>query len=160
MEVIIIYDAAYPSTRLIARAIGDGFGPDARVRLGNATLLSQKALPEVDVLLVGSHAGRSRPTKTVRNFLKNLPKSSLVNVSIGAFETKVKSRFLFFNRTISRNVKKNKTAKYIQSILLKKGGIAVLDPERFYFFSQKTPYTNELKRAVQWGKELKDLCDL
>jgi menaquinone-dependent protoporphyrinogen IX oxidase len=158
MEVIIIYDAEYPSTRIIARAIGKGFSDQSRVRLADASLIDGRDLPEMQLLIVGSPYNKSRASKAIRSFLTKLSNKALENVAVAAFETYTKRSFLipsFFGRSAKRN---NLTGSYIDKMLIKKGGVHVLSPERFTFRTQSRPYSShELYNAAQWGKELESL---
>ena len=160
MDVIIVYDKEQVSTRIISKAIGDGFGKDSRVRIGDAKELTGKVLPEIDVLIVGTYTRRSKTSKVVRDFLKNLPKKSLVNVSIGAFETRQKRRFLFSTSSSKAGKKAYKAAQQIEHMLLRKGGIHVLEPQRYYFRSNDRVYRKDLMQAKEWGKEFKELSSI
>lgn len=159
MNVIIIYDAEFPSTKIMARAIGAGFSINSRVRLGDAKMLEGRMLPEMYLLIVGSPDSRSKVSGAVRNFLTKLPKNALQNVAVASFTTQVKRRFSFAFLFGKRGRRKLAAAQFIDKMLIKKGGIHVLPPENFDFKTQTKPQDNrELYRARQWGSELESLC--
>ena len=159
MEIIIIYDADSPGTRLIAQSIGSGFTPANRVRLADAKAIDKKVLPEIDVLIVGSASYRSRPSKAVKNFLNNLPKKSLQNIAVAAYEIRIKRGIISYFSLRNPSREKRYAATQIDKLLIRKGGIQVLDPEVFYFRNSHRPMNgNELYRAKKWGTEIESLC--
>jgi len=159
MEVIIIYDSAHPSTKIMARAIGNGFSEKSRVRLGDAESLQGMVLPEIDLLIVGCHALRSRPGKAVTGFIKRLPAKALQNVAIASFETRRKRGFLSLSYFTGLDNDQPRAAAYLDKLLIKKGGIHVLPPQVFYFRARTRPYQqSEMAKAARWGHELEGLC--
>jgi len=159
MEIIIIYDADSPGTRLVAQSIGSGFTPGNRVRLADAKAIDKKVLPEIDVLIVGSASHRSRPSKAIKNFLNNLPKKSLQNIAVAAFEIKIKRSFISYFSRRNPSREKRYASNQIDKMLIRKGGIQVLDPELFFFRNSLRPLNmNELLRAKNWGREIESLC--
>jgi flavodoxin len=159
MRVLIIYDAAYPNTRSIAKAIAAGFANQNDLAYQSAEKVDPKALSELETLIVGSPSLSRKPSPLISDLLKNLPKKSMQSVAVTAFDTRSPRRSLSEILFGSFFRKKGHAADHIDKILIQKGGIQVLPPEGFYARSSKgLLYQNEQKRAMEWGREIEILC--
>jgi flavodoxin I len=144
MKALIVYESAYGNTEKIARAIGSAIGNDTRVlRAGKVNV---NELESIDLLIVGSPTYAGRPVQPVKDFLSRIPDSSLKNVSVAAFDTRVSSKFARIFGYAA-----NKIAKTLKF----RGGTLVLPPEGFFVKGKEGPlYEGEELRATSWAKEI------
>ena len=145
MKALIVYDSAYGNTEKIAKSIGNALSGDVKVVRVNSVNLSD--LESISFLIVGSPTYAGRPTPPVRNFLKKIPKSSLKDKKVAAFDTRVSAKFAKIFGYASNRISK---------ILKAKGGIPVLSPEGFFVKGTEGPlYEGEEERATGWTKGYK-----
>ncbi len=144
MKALIVYDSAYGNTEKIARTMGSAIGNDTRVL--KAGKVNVNELESIDFLIVGSPTYAGRPVQSVKDFLSRIPDSSLKNVSVAAFDTRVSSKFARIFGYAA-----NKIAKILKS----RGGTLVMPPEGFFVKGTEGPlYEGEELRATGWAKEI------
>lgn len=141
MKALVIYDSLYGNTGQVASAIGEGIGGEVKVvGLGEA---KPEELSSYDLLVVGSPTQGGRHTKTMQAFLGTIPDNTLKNVSVAAFDTRLKSKWVkIFGYAAGR----------IGDALKDKGGNLIVPPEPFYVEGTKGPLSEgETERAAAWG---------
>ncbi len=144
MKALIIYDSLYGNTGHIARAIGDGIGEEIQaVRIDEA---KPEELSFYDLLIVGSPTQGGRHTKTMQEFLGKIPDGAMKNVSVAAFDTRAKSKWVKIFGYAAGRIGENLKAK---------GGNLILPPEPFYVQATRGPLMEgETERAAAWGKAI------
>lgn len=168
MKVIVVYESLWGSTAAVARAIAEGFGPEARA-LSTADA-SSEAIAGADLIIAGApvHSlnlpsdqtrewarmghmgpGGAAPDLShpmLRTWLEQLPKG---NGCAAAFDTRVKSWYGWG------------AASKILARLGRAGYAPLMDPRGFYVTGHPIlPRTNgvlcdgEAERARRWGADL------
>ena len=133
-----------------ARAVGEG----ASAKVVKVDALQPSDLEGVELLLVGSPTRAFRPTEGIQKFLKGLPKNSLLDVAVGAFDTradvaKVNNKFLTSMVKVF-----GYAAEPIEKALVKRGGRQAVPPAGFFIEESEGPLREgELERAKEWGKQ-------
>lgn len=159
MKVLIVYDSAYSHTMKIAQAIALGFIHEKNVSVKHIEAINSSALRDVETLIIGSSSNSSRPSKNMMKFLESIPKKGLESIAIAAFETKLKPGGIRISFPRLRSDRAHKISKFIDKIMLKKGGIQVLPPEAFFIRGRRGMVEREeLVRARDWGREIEMLC--
>lgn len=153
MKTLLIYDSLYGNTKEIAEKIYEGLSEVDKAILPVERATTQD-LDGVQLLIIGSptHGGTSKPT--MLEFLKRIPKDSLKEVKIAAFDTRaditrVKGALKILMKVIGY------AAPKILKSLEDKGGEPILKPEGFLVKDKEGPLLNgEIERALQWGKSI------
>ena len=143
MKALVVYDSVYGNTEKIAKAIGGAIaGEDKVLRPGEVDLSD---LAFLDLLIVGSPTQGGKATRTMKEFLSNIPANALKNVSVATFDTRLGTHLVkLFGYADGR----------IADILKDKGGRLAAPPEGFIVKGQKGPLKEgELERAALWTKE-------
>ena len=142
MKALIIYDSVYGSTEEIAKAIAGAITGEVRtVRVGEAPPAD---LRQTDLLIVGSPTHGGRPTPAIQGLLDRIADSSLNNIRVAAFDTRLTGRLVGIFGYASGK---------IADALKAKGGTLVPPPEGFFVIGKKGPLVEgELERAGQWAK--------
>lgn len=143
MKTLIVYDSTYGNTEKIAKSMGNAIGSDADVMRAGKVNLDE--LESVDFLIVGSPTYAGRPMESVQDLLSRIPKSSLKDVNVAAFDTRVSAKFAKIFGYAA-----NKIAKSLQA----KGGSLTLLPEGFFVKGKEGPLKEgEEERAAIWAKK-------
>lgn len=159
MKILIVYDSDYPNTKSIAMAIASGFVNQSTVAVKSVSEIDPNSVTEVETLIVGSASLGFKPSQKILDFLNRISKNSLLSVAVSAFDTRTPGRSLKQRIAALFTRKKGYASDYIDTILVKKGGIQVLPPEGFYSQGIKGRlYRNEQTRAMNWGSEIEILC--
>lgn len=168
MKIIVVYESLWGSTAAVARAIAEGFGPDARAM--STADASARALAGADLIIAGApvHSlnlpseqtrewarmghmgpGGAAPDLShpmMRTWLEDLPKGT---GRVAAFDTRVKSWYGWG------------AASKILAALREAGYTPLAGARGFYVTGHPVlPRTNgvlrdgEAERARQWGAEL------
>jgi len=144
MKILIVYDSAYGNTEKIAKSIGNALSGDVKVIHASNVNLSD--LESTSFLIVGSPTYAGRPTPSVQNFLKKIPKSSLKDIKVAAFDTRVSAKFAKIFGYASNRIAK---------ILKAKGGTLTISPQGFFVKGTEGPlYKGEEERATGWAKKI------
>lgn len=146
MKVLIVVDSVYGNTEKIAGAVAGALTPPHEVKVvrpGNADL---RDLASLDLFIIGSPVQGGRATQAIQAFLEKIPASSLKNMGVAAFDTRMKMVFVrLFGNAAGR----------IVSILQDKGGKLVAPAEGFFVKGREGPLLDgEMERAAAWAKTL------
>lgn len=94
MKILIGYESKYGNTKKVAELIAEGIkaveGHEVSIENVNDVDLSKSDI--YDLLLIGSPNHVGGPTKSVKNFLKNLTDAPLKAKSIAVFDTYMKKQ--------------------------------------------------------------------
>lgn len=150
MKTIVIFDSIYGNTKAIAESIAQGIAGDVKVLTVKDADFTE--LNNIDLLIVGSPTHGGRPSKDTKAFLDSIPRNSLKNIRVAAFDTGISPEGKgFFMRTIINIFKY--AAKPISFSLAKKGGIIIAEPEGFIVVGREGPLkAGELERAARWAR--------
>ncbi len=155
MKALILFDSVFGHTNAIAEAIGRGLGNADSLELINFKHASEEKILSAQLLIVGSPTRGFMPTPEIHQFLKNLPANSLKGKYIAAFDTRIllstiKSKPLRMMVDLG-----GYAAKPLRKVLIKKGSVALLEPQGFYVVDEKGPLAEgELENAQKWGEEI------
>ena len=151
MSNIVIYDSEYGNTEKIAQAIAKSI---PSVKLFRVNEVNIKDLKGIDLLVVGSPTQAGRATEDLQEFLESIPKGTLTDVKVAAFDTRFSEKDSnFVLRLIIKtfDYAASKIAKTLESA----GGKPVLQPEGFIVMGKEGPLAEgELERAKLWGSKL------
>jgi len=142
MKALIVYDAVHGNTEKIAKSIGATITGDVKVlRSGE---VDPSELESIDLLIVGSPTYGGRPTPAIRDFLNRISETSIKDINVTAFDTRLTARWVrIFGYAAGK----------IASSLKKKGGNLSLSPEGFFVKGGKGPLKEgEVERAASWVK--------
>jgi flavodoxin len=122
VKALIVYDSLYVNTEKIAKAIGNSLTPSGEVKVLRAGEVSLSEMESVDLLLVGSPTQGGSLSPAIKELLSKIPANALKNVSVAAFDTRLKSIMVRpFGYASGR----------IANSLKDKGGRVVAPPEGF-----------------------------
>jgi flavodoxin I len=144
MKILVVYDSVYGNTVQIARAIGRAITDNAKViHAGEASPLD---LEGIDLLIVGAPTQAGRPTPAMQGFLKQVSKSTVRDMKVATFDTRVPVKWVgIFGYAAGR----------IAKDLQKKGGVLIKNPEPFFVEGTEGPLKEgELERAAAWAQDL------
>ena len=154
MKALVVYDSVFGNTEKVAQAIKDALGSGDEVSLVKAGEAALEQLSGLEVLVVGSPTRGFRPTKTVTDFVKNIPIDGLSGVKVAGFDTRIslddiKSRFF---RSLVKFF--GFAAEPIARGLEKKGGTPASEPAGFIVLDSEGPLKDgELERAADWVRK-------
>lgn len=142
MKALIIYDSLYGNTEKIAQAIGSGIAGE--VKVVKASEANPAELASYELVIVGAPTQGGRPSKPMQEFLGKTPADALKNVSVTAFDTRLKTKIVkIFGFAAGK----------IADSLKGKGGNLVVEPQGFFVQGKEpTLYEGELERAKEWGR--------
>lgn len=148
MKALVVYDSLYGNTAEIAKAIGGAISDDTKVL--PVSEVSPSDLESLNLLIVGAPTHAGRPSPPMRDFLNNLPKSTVEGTNVAAFDTRLSTKWLKIIGYAAGKIAKN---------LQKKGGNLLLKAEPFYVTYHKQDKTTtliegELERAAQWAQQV------
>ena len=144
MKVLVVYDSLYGNTSEIAKAIGAAITGEVKVLpVGEVAPSDLEAL---DLLIAGAPTQGGRASPPMREFLDGLPKSAVEGVNVGAFDTRMTTKWIkLFGYAAGK----------IGKALKKKGGNLLLKAEPFWVTGGKGPLKEgELERAADWAKQV------
>ena len=147
MKALVIYDSVYGNTEKIAQAVGDALNNGVRVvHVGEAV---PTELGTLDLLIIGSPTQGGRPTKPMQDFLSRIPESSLKNVKVTSFDTRISTRLVgIFGYAAGR---------ILEALKTRKGQIAAF-PQGFFVRGTRGPLKEgELERAVSWAQGILEI---
>jgi flavodoxin I len=144
MKAIVIYDSQYGNTEQIAKAIGSGFGEEAKVvRVGDVKVAD---IAPYHFVVIGSPTQGGRETAPVKAFLDKLTGEALKEKRLAAFDTRLKSAWVrVFGYAAPR----------IETAVREKGGNTTAQPQGFFVKGRRGPLLDgELERATTWAKAI------
>jgi len=142
VKVLVVYDSAYGNTEKIAKAIGNAITGDVKVlRVGEVNLPEIKT---INLLIIGSPTQGGGPTQAIKDFINKITESSLQDVGIAVFDTRMTMKFVgIFGYAAGR----------IANSLKGKGGNLIASPEGFFVKGSQGPLKEgELERAAAWAE--------
>ena len=158
MKTLVVFDSEFGNTQKIAEAIGAGLD-GAEVRYVGQ--VQPGDLAGLDCLVVGSPTQRMNYIEGVRDFLDRIPQNGLDGVKVAAFDTRISNEDMRAQVTsritkfVVRTMLHRFAAGPIASVLAKKGGTVVIDPEGFYVAGTEGPLKDgELARATAWARTI------
>jgi flavodoxin len=144
MKAIVIYDSQYGNTEEVAKAIGKGFGEEAKVvKVGD---VKAEDIAPYHFVIIGSPTQGGRQTVAIKAFVDNLPPEALKEKRLAAFDTRLKNVLVkVFGYAAPR----------IEAAIKAKGGNTTAQPQGFFVKSTKGPLLDgELERAVTWARSV------
>ena len=155
MKILIIYDSLFCNTEKIARAISNGFSSQTELNVVKVSEVKPEYLTQLNLLIVGSPTRAFRPSPAIDKLLKSIPKRSLKDVKVAAFDTRISIEDID-SRMLSIMAKLfGYAAKPIADKLRKKGGNLIISPEGFFVEDTEGPLKKgELERALEWQKKI------
>lgn len=155
-ETIIIYDSFFGNTKKISQAMANAISDHVKVDLRKVGEVSPDEIKEVETLIIGSPTRKFNASEATVRFLKLIPKNSLNNVRVAAFDTRNTQEELNKYKILSLMVKLfGYAAEKISNKLRKLGGIEVVTPQGFYVNGIEGPLVEgELERAAQWAQQI------
>ncbi|MFC1998665.1 flavodoxin family protein [Chloroflexota bacterium] len=108
MKTLVVYDSPYGNTAEVAKAISEAIGDEAKaLPVGD---VSASDLQSLDLLVAGAPTHGGRPSPPMREFPKKLPKAAVEGISVAAFDTRIKIKWLkiigYAAGKIAKNLKK------------------------------------------------------
>lgn len=144
MKVLIIYDSIYGNTGEIAKSMGEAIGSDARVL--KAENSGPANLESVELLIAGSPTYGGRPTPKMREFLDTIRSTSLKDVKVATFDTRLPATWVKIFGFAAGKIEKQ---------LKSRGGESVVKPEGFFVSGTKGPLVEgEYERAAKWAQDI------
>ena len=157
MKTLVVYDSMYGNTAAVAGAIGDALRGQADVRVVPVAEATPDVLAEAELLFVGSPTQRFRPLPAIIALLAGLPRGSLADARVAAFDTRIviaeahSAVLSFFVRLLGPSAY---AAPRIERTLRRAGGRAVLPAEGFIVVGTEGPLAEgELERATRWARD-------
>ncbi len=155
MNTLVIYDSVFGNTEKVAQSIGAALDPQRQVETLPVSQVTLDQLRGLELLIVGSPTRSFRPTPTISQFLKAVPKNHLARIQVAAFDTRI------WLDTIDSSVfrfvvnKGGYAASTLANALKKKGGQLLVQPEGFLVTGEQGPLKEgELERAAEWAKQI------
>lgn len=146
MKGMIIYDSVYGNTEQIAQAIGSALNSQMDIEIVRVSDVNTTQLTGLNLLIVGSPTHGGSPTEAIRDFLKRLSESTIQDLNVAAFDTRLSTRLVKIFGYAAGKIANN---------LKKKGGILIASPEPFFVKGRKGPLKEgELERAARWGNDI------
>jgi flavodoxin len=154
---LVVYDSVFGNTEKIAQAIGAVLAEQGSVETLSVGRMTTNSMSGLDILIVGSPTRGFRPTEAVSKFLNSIPKNSLTEVRVAAFDTRIWLDTID-SKTLRFVVDKGGyAANTIAKSLVKKGGQLVAPPEGFLVTGEQGPLKEgELDRANEWARGIAD----
>ena len=143
MGAMVVYDSKWGNTELVAKAIAEGLGGDARaLRVGEGT----EGAGQAGLLVLGSPVIGGRPTKAMKDFIATLLGQAAPRCAVATFDTRMPTeaarKFGF-------------AATRMAEQLGEAGHRLVGEPLGFVVTGQKGPLADgEVERALEWGRDL------
>jgi flavodoxin I len=144
MKVLIIYDSIYGNTEEIAKSMGETIGSDARVVKAEDSRPAD--LESVELLIVGSPTYGGRPTPKMKEFLDTIRSTSIKDVRVAAFDTRLPATWVKIFGFAAGKIEKQ---------LKSQGGKSAIKPEGFFVSGTKGPLVEgEYERAAKWAQDI------
>lgn len=154
MAKFVIYDSLYGNTEQVARAIADV--TKATLRTVDSITISE--LRSAELIIVGSPTQGGRPTAATTEFLHTLPRGSLRNVPVAAFDTRFELGAHGFWLTMLMKLIGFASPK-IASALKAKGGRYIGTTAGFVVTGKQGPLRQgELLRAASWARDINQVA--
>jgi flavodoxin len=146
MNAIVVYFSEFGNTKQVAEVIAETLQSAGSVRVIDTDQLTAAHITGADLVVMGTPTHKMNLPKAVRSVLESLPRGSLKDIPIAAFDTSYK---------MSAFPARFTAAKRLASKLRKLGGKRIVPPETFHVVEKEGPlYESEIKRAKQWAESL------
>ena len=147
MNALVIYHSQFGNTRQVAEAIAGVFQGTGAARTVSAEDLDTADLQGVDLVVMGTPTHKMNLPETVQPVFERLPRRSLRDVPVAAFDTSYEMSGFLARFT---------AAKRIDRQLRKLGGKRLLPPETFHVEdNHEGPlYDGEIERAKAWAESI------
>jgi flavodoxin len=153
MNALVIFFSQFGNTRRIAEAIAGALSQAGTARVVSMAQYSVDDLHEANLVVVGSPTHYQAVPKSVRSFLKALPRHSLRGKRVAAFDTSLKVWSPIMLLTAAHGI----TAR-----LRKLGGKRVVQPRTFLVRKRDLPSEGEvdllcdgeMDRAQAWAQTM------
>jgi flavodoxin len=144
MKTLVVYFSKFGNTQKIAEAIAKKFNGNGAVRVIASDQLTDSALQEIDLIVMGTPTHKMNLPKAVKPVFDILPKRILKGNGVAAFDTSYK---------MSRWLQPFTAAKRLDQKLRKLGGNRIVPPETFHVMEREGPlYEGEIERAEAWAR--------
>ena len=149
MNALVIYHSQFGNTRQVAEAIAGVFQGTGAARTVSAEDLDTADLQGVDLVVMGTPTHKMNLPETVQPVFERLPRRSLRDVPVAAFDTSYEMSGFLARFT---------AAKRIDRQLRKLGGKRLVRPETFlvHHHHEGPLYDGELERAKTWAVSILD----
>ena len=89
IKILIAYDTKHGNTKQVADLIGEGLKTveENDIRIENVEDVDLNKQENYDLIVIGSPNHMGKHTKPIKNFIKNLPNSSLSGAAFAVFDT-------------------------------------------------------------------------
>ncbi|MGD8466627.1 MAG: flavodoxin family protein [Anaerolineae bacterium] len=147
MQALVVYHSQFGNTRQIAEAIAQVFQDAGAARTLSASRLTAADLQDVDLVVMGTPTHKMNLPEAVRPVFEDLPRRSLRDVPVAAFDTSYEMSALLARFT---------AAKRIDRKLRKLGGKRLVPPETFHVerHHEGPLHEGEIERAQQWAASI------
>ncbi len=145
MKVLIVVDSVWGNTEKIANAIAGALAPN-EVKLVHSDQVNIQEMSSYNLIIVGSPTQGGRALQSTREFMDKIPAGMLKNISVAAFDTRIKTAIVkIFGFAAGR----------IADGLKARGGNLVVPAAGFFVKGKEGPLLEgELERAAAWAGEL------
>jgi flavodoxin len=146
MKSLVIYFSKFGNTKLVADAIGEVLASAGQVRAIPTDQLEAADLHGIDLVVMGSPTHRMNLPQVVRPVFGRLPKRSLRQARVAAFDTSYKMSPLLARSTAGPKLLRK---------LRRLGGKALAPAETFHVMESEGPlFEGEIERAKAWAGTL------
>jgi flavodoxin len=154
MNSLVIYASHFGNTKRIGEAIAMGLRTRGTVTSLSADEASSRLPPEIDLVLIGGPTEQHGMTQSLRRFLDELAPGALQDISVAAFDTRLR-----WPQWLSGSAALGITEK------LREAGAHVIAPPESFFIKgilgtggRNTAELDfgELDRATAWAKGIAD----
>jgi flavodoxin I len=142
MKALVVYDSTFGNTEIIAQAIAQALGADAR----RAASLTPADLSGFDLVVIGAPTNGGQATPAMRAFLKSLDKQTAGGLAVATFDTRDVHRWVSIFGYAAKRMSKH---------LAGLGARPVAAPEGFFVTGTRGPLKDgEVERAAAWAARL------
>jgi flavodoxin len=144
MKTLVIHYSKFGNTQKVAEAMAAALETKGNAQVVSLDALSPADYQGADLVIMGSPTHRMNLPEDVRVKLHTLPRKSLCDKKMAAFDTSYKMsgwlNLLTASKKLSRKLKKL-------------GAKRVVPPETFHVMESKGPlYDGEIERAQEWAR--------
>jgi flavodoxin len=150
MNVLVLYDSTYGNTEKIAQALEQEVEKHDQGKLLTINDVSLGEIRSADLILVGSPTQGGAPTKSMKQFLDDLPQDAFDGKLVAAFDTRFDVRVQkLFLRLLMKLI--GYASPRISARLQSKGGELASEPVGFIVQDKAGPLKpGEVERATIW----------
>lgn len=146
MNALVVHFSKFGHTKMIAESIGETLETAGTARVIGMDQLGESDLNQIDLVVMGSPTHKMNLPEAVQPVLEALPRRSLRDVPVAAFDTSYR-----MNAFLARFT----AAKRLDGKLRKLGGKRVVPPETFFVEGREGPLEEgEIERAKGWAASI------